>query len=111
MFGDILTDLAATVQGGMGVAAGGNINPEGVSMFEPIGGTAPDHVGTGTINPVAAIGAAALMLDTLGQTAAAARIDAGLRLAVSKMRSMRAGEMGYSTTEVGDLVAEGAANA
>jgi 3-isopropylmalate dehydrogenase len=111
MFGDILTDLAATVQGGMGVAAGGNINPEGVSMFEPIGGTAPDHVGTGTINPVAAIGAAALMLDTLGQTAAAARIDAGIRLAVSKMRSMRAGEMGYSTTEVGDLVAEGAANA
>jgi 3-isopropylmalate dehydrogenase len=111
MFGDILTDLAATVQGGMGVAAGGNINPEGVSMFEPIGGTAPDHIGTGTINPVAAIGAAALMLDTLGQTAAAARIDAGIRLAVSKMRSMRAGEMGYSTTEVGDLVAEGAANA
>jgi 3-isopropylmalate dehydrogenase len=111
MFGDILTDLAATVQGGMGVAAGGNINPEGVSMFEPIGGTAPDHVGTGTINPVAAIGAAALMLDTLGETAAAARIDTGIRLAVSKMRSMRAGEMGYSTTEVGDLVAEGAANA
>jgi 3-isopropylmalate dehydrogenase len=111
MFGDILTDLAATVQGGMGVAAGGNINPEGVSMFEPIGGTAPDHVGKGTINPVAAIGAAGLMLDTLGETAAAARIDAGIRLAVSKMRSMRAGEMGYSTTEVGDLVAEGAANA
>ena len=49
------------------------------------------------------------MLDTLGEDAAAARIDAGIRLAVSKMRSMRAGEMGYSTTEVGDLVAEGAA--
>jgi 3-isopropylmalate dehydrogenase len=111
MFGDILTDLAATVQGGLGVAAGANLNPEGVSMFEPIGGTAPDHVGTATINPVAAIGAAGLMLETLGERDAAARVDAGIRLAVSKMRSMRAGEMGFSTGEVGDLVAEGAANA
>jgi 3-isopropylmalate dehydrogenase len=111
MFGDILTDLAATVQGGLGVAAGANLNPEGVSMFEPIGGTAPDHVGTATINPVAAIGAAGLMLETLGERDAAARVEAGIRLAVSKMRSMRAGEMGFSTGEVGDLVAEGAANA
>jgi 3-isopropylmalate dehydrogenase len=111
MFGDILTDLAATVQGGLGVAAGANLNPEGVSMFEPIGGTAPDHVGKGTINPVAAIGAAALLLDSLGEHDAAARVDAGIRLAVSKMRSMRAGEMGFTTAEVGDLVAEGAVNA
>jgi 3-isopropylmalate dehydrogenase len=111
MFGDILTDLAATVQGGLGIAAGANLNPEGVSMFEPIGGTAPDHTGKGTINPVAAIGAAGLMLETLGEREAAARVEAGIRLAVSKMRSMRAGEMGFSTAEVGDLVAEGAANA
>ena len=108
MFGDILTDLGAVLQGGMGVAAGANLNPEGVSMFEPIGGTAPDHTGKGTINPLAAIGALELMLRTLGERAAADRIELGIRFAVSKMPSMRAGEMGYSTSEVGDLVAEGA---
>ena len=108
MFGDIITDLGAMIQGGMGVAAGANINPEGVSMFEPIGGTAPDHVGEGTINPLAAIGALGMLLDTLGEVGAARRVDAGIRFACSKMTSMRAGEMGYSTSEVGDLVAEGA---
>jgi len=108
MFGDILTDLGAVIQGGMGVAAGANLNPEGVSMFEPIGGTAPDHTGLGTINPLAAIGAAELMLRTLGETEAAERVDAGISLAVSKMASMRAGEMGFTTSEVGDLVVEGA---
>ena len=113
MFGDILTDLAATVQGGMGVAAGGNLNPGegGVSMFEPIGGTAPDHTGRGTINPIAAVAAAGMLLESLGETEAARRVDAGVRFAVSKMASMRAGEMGFSTTEVGDLVVEGAGNA
>ena len=108
MFGDIITDLGAMIQGGMGIAAGGNINPEGVSMFEPIGGTAPDHVGKGTINPLAAIGAVQMLLSELGETEAAARLDAGIRFACSKMASMRAGEMGYSTSEVGDLVVEGA---
>jgi 3-isopropylmalate dehydrogenase len=108
MFGDILTDLGAVIQGGMGVAAGANLNPGGVSMFEPIGGTAPDHTGKGTINPLAAIGAAGLMLRTLGEREAAEHIDAGIAFAVSKMASMRAGEMGFSTPEVGDLVAEGA---
>jgi 3-isopropylmalate dehydrogenase len=108
MFGDIITDLGAMIQGGMGIAAGGNINPEGVSMFEPIGGTAPDHVGKGTINPLAAICAMEMMLRQLGEERAAARVDAGIRLAVSKMASMRAGEMGYSTSEIGDLVVEGA---
>ena len=58
MFGDIITDLGAMIQGGMGIAAGGNINPEGVSMFEPIGGSAPKYTGTNVINPLAAIGAA-----------------------------------------------------
>jgi 3-isopropylmalate dehydrogenase len=109
MFGDIITDLGAMIQGGMGIAAGGNINPAGVSMFEPIGGTAPDHKGMGTINPLAAIGAAEMLLRQLGETAAAARIDQGIRVATQKMASMRAGEMGMSTSEVGDLVAEAAA--
>jgi 3-isopropylmalate dehydrogenase len=108
MFGDIITDLGAVIQGGMGIAAGGNINPQGVSMFEPIGGTAPDHTGKGTINPLAAIGAAQMLLASLGEDAAARRVDAGIRLACSKLESMRAGEMGRSTSEVGDLVVEGA---
>jgi 3-isopropylmalate dehydrogenase len=107
MFGDIITDLGAMIQGGMGIAAGGNINPDGVSMFEPIGGTAPDHTGKGTINPLAAIGAVGMLLSELGEGEAAGRVDAGIRLACSKLHSMRAGEMGYSTSEVGDLVVEG----
>jgi 3-isopropylmalate dehydrogenase len=109
MFGDIITDLGAMIQGGMGIAAGGNINPSGVSMFEPIGGSAPDHTGRGTINPLAAIGATEMLLRELGEVDAAARIDRGIRAATGKMRSMRAGEMGFSTGEVGDLVVEGAA--
>ncbi len=108
MFGDIITDLGAMIQGGMGIAAGGNINPRGVSMFEPIGGTAPDHAGKGTINPLAAIGAMEMLLSQLSEAEAAGRIDAGIRFATTKMASMRAGEMGCSTPEVGDLVAEGA---
>jgi 3-isopropylmalate dehydrogenase len=108
MFGDILTDLGAMIQGGMGIAAGGNINPQGVSMFEPIGGTAPDHTGKGTINPLAAIGALQLLLVQLGEADAARRVSAGVRFACSKMHSMSAGQMGYSTAEVGDLAVEGA---
>jgi len=108
MFGDIITDLGAMIQGGMGIAAGGNINPEGVSMFEPIGGTAPSETGKGTINPLAAIGAMEMLLRQLGEAAAAARIDSGIRHATSLMKGMRAGEMGFTTTEVGDLVVEGA---
>ncbi|HXJ66580.1 MAG TPA: 3-isopropylmalate dehydrogenase [Actinomycetota bacterium] len=113
MFGDILTDLAATIQGGMGVAAGGNLNPDpgGVSMFEPIGGTAPDHAGRGTINPIAAIAAAGMLLDSLGELAGARRVDAGIRSVAPKLRSMRAAEMGFTTAEVGDMIAEAAANA
>jgi len=108
MFGDIITDLGAMIQGGMGIAAGGNINPDGVSMFEPIGGTAPSETGKGTINPLASIGAMEMLLRQLGETAAAERIDRGIRHATGRMKSMRAGEMGYTTTEVGDLVVEGA---
>jgi 3-isopropylmalate dehydrogenase len=108
MFGDIITDLGAMIQGGMGVAAGANINPDGVSMFEPIGGTAPDHTGKGTINPLAAIAAVQMMLVLLGEEPAADRVHTGLGYATQRMKSMRAGEMGYSTSEVGDLVVEGA---
>jgi 3-isopropylmalate dehydrogenase len=108
MFGDIITDLGAMIQGGMGIAAGGNINPDGVSMFEPIGGTAPSETGKGTINPLAAIGALEMLLRQLGETDAAERVGRGIRAATQQMKSMRAGEMGFSTTEVGDLVVEGA---
>jgi len=108
MFGDIITDLGAMIQGGMGIAAGGNINPDGVSMFEPIGGTAPDHTGRGTINPLAAIGAMGMLLAQLGESEAAARIDRGIRATAPTMRSMRAAEMGCTTSEVGDRVAEAA---
>jgi 3-isopropylmalate dehydrogenase len=108
MFGDIITDLGAMIQGGMGIAAGGNINPHGVSMFEPIGGTAPSETGKGTINPLAAIGALEMLVRQLGETEAADRVDRGIRAATKQMASMRAGEMGFTTSEVGDLVVEGA---
>ena len=105
MFGDIITDLGAMIQGGMGIAAGGNINPEGVSMFEPIGGSAPKYTGKNVINPLAAIAAAGMMLDTLGETASADRIEkAVMKVTKDKIKSLSAGKMGYSTQEVGDLV-------
>lgn len=106
MFGDIITDLAATTQGGMGVASGGNINPEGVSMFEPIGGTAPKFTGQNAINPIAAIGSVAMMLETLGENDAAAKINDAIVATTPTMKSMDAGQMGFSTTEVGDMIAE-----
>jgi len=106
MFGDIITDLGAMIQGGMGVAAGGNINPEGVSMFEPIGGSAPKYTGQGVINPIACIGAAQMMLETIGEDDAATCVgDAIVEVVGTKLESMSAGRMGYSTSEVGDLVA------
>ncbi len=106
MFGDIITDLGAMIQGGMGIAAGGNINPEGVSMFEPIGGSAPKYTGKNVINPLAAIGAGQMMLDYLGETEAAAAVENAIKYVVSeKLSSLSAGKMGYGTSEVGDLVA------
>jgi len=105
MFGDIITDLGAIIQGGMGIAAGGNINPEGLSMFEPIGGSAPKYTGMGTINPLAAIAAGAMMLDTLGEYKAAEAIERAVTVVTgTKIKSLAAGKMGYSTSEVGDLV-------
>ncbi len=106
MFGDIITDLGAMIQGGMGIAAGGNINPDGTSMFEPIGGSAPKYAGKNVINPLAAISSAAMMLDNLGEEAAADALEAAVQVVIPKLRSLSAGKMGYSTQEVGDLVVE-----
>jgi 3-isopropylmalate dehydrogenase len=107
MFGDIITDLGAITQGGMGIAAGGNINPEGVSMFEPIGGSAPKYTGMGVINPLAGICSMQMMLETLGQDAAGAKIEEVVRFVTgNKLKGMGAGKMGYSTSQVGDMVAQ-----
>ncbi|HSW39323.1 MAG TPA: 3-isopropylmalate dehydrogenase [Acidobacteriota bacterium] len=107
MFGDIITDLGAMIQGGMGIAAGGNINPDGVSMFEPIGGSAPKYTGMGVINPLAAVCSMQMMLETLGEAKAAQAIDKAVRfVTANKLKSLSAGRMGYSTSQVGDLVAD-----
>ncbi len=112
MFGDIITDLGAMTQGGMGIAAGGNINPQSVSMFEPIGGSAPKYTGMNVINPLAAIGALQMMLDTLGEKQAADLVDKAIAYVTgNKLKSMSAGKMGYTTTEVGDMVAQLVADA
>jgi len=107
MFGDIITDLGAMIQGGMGIAAGGNINPQGVSMFEPIGGSAPKYAGQNVINPLAAICAAGMMLEHIGEEAAGKAVEQAVIRALSsgRIKSMAAGKMGIGTTEVGDLVA------
>ncbi|MBM4350485.1 MAG: 3-isopropylmalate dehydrogenase [Deltaproteobacteria bacterium] len=105
MFGDIITDLAAMIQGGLGIAAGGNINPRGVSMFEPMGGSAPKYTGKGVVSPLAAIGACQMMLETLGEEKAAKKIEAAvMKVVQNDVRSLTAGKMGFSTSEVGDLV-------
>ena len=109
MFGDIITDLGGIVQGGLGVAAGGNINPDpgGVSMYEPMGGSAPKYTGKNVINPIAAINGMAMLLEHTGQPAAAQRVyQAIYKVTGTKMKSQAAGRMGYGTSEVGDLVCE-----
>src|SRR3954465_8694883 len=106
MFGDIITDLGAMVQGGMGIAAGGNINPQATSMWEPIGGSAPKYTNKGVINPLAAICAGQMMLDFLGEAEAGAGIEnASIKIINIKIKSLAAGKMGHGTREVGDLVA------
>jgi 3-isopropylmalate dehydrogenase len=99
LFGDILTDLGGAVAGGIGLAASANLNPArtGPSLFEPVHGSAPDIVGTGKANPLAAIRSAAMMLDFLGEADAAARITK----AVSEAKGLAA-----TTSELGDAVAE-----
>jgi 3-isopropylmalate dehydrogenase len=105
MFGDIITDLGAVIQGGMGIAAGGNINPQGVSMYEPIGGSAPKYTGKNVINPLAAIAAGQMMLEQLGEVKAAEDIENAIKKAVKNdIKNLGAGKMGYGTKEVGDLI-------
>ncbi len=116
MFGDIITDLGAMVQGGMGIAAGGNINPDGVSMFEPIGGSAPKYTGMNCINPLACIFAGQMLLDHLGETEAALTVErACVRYLESEhnigMSAKEIQEAGSSTTKIGDTIAEFVAGA
>jgi 3-isopropylmalate dehydrogenase len=107
MFGDILTDLAAMIQGGLGIAASGNIHPGRVSLFEPIHGSAPKYAGKNVANPIATIMAVSMMLEHLGEPRAAARIeDAVAGLLRSKRIPSLGSDSGLSTSEVGDLVLE-----
>jgi len=107
MFGDIITDLGAVLQGGLGMAAGANINPRGVSMFEPISGSAPKYAGQNTVNPIAAILAGQLMLDTLKETDAAQMIEtAVIKVLKEDLKGVAAGQMGHSTSDVGDLIVD-----
>jgi 3-isopropylmalate dehydrogenase len=104
LFGDILTDLGAMVQGGMGVAASGNIHPGKVSMFEPIHGSAPKYRGLNSANPLATIEAVRLLLEHVGEAAGAKRIGTAVRttLESGRIKSLSAGA--YKTTEVGDII-------
>jgi 3-isopropylmalate dehydrogenase len=107
MFGDIITDLGAMIQGGMGIAAGGNIDPQGVSMFEPIGGSAPKYTGQNVINPLAAICAGGMMLEVIGEKAAGQAVEQAVikSLQSGRIKSLAAGKMGLTTTAMGDFVA------
>ena len=106
MFGDIITDLGAMIQGGMGIAAGGNINPSGISMFEPIGGSAPKYTGKNMINPLACIAAAAMMMETIGEKDYGKALEDAVRKVASEIPSLSAGKMGIGTSEIGDKVIE-----
>lgn len=110
LFGDIITDLGAMIQGGMGIAAGGNINPFGVSMFEPIGGSAPKYTGMDIINPLACILAGGLLLDHIGEATAAAAIEASVVKYINspEFPGLSASEIkakGMTTQRIGDIVA------
>ncbi len=107
MFGDIITDLGAMIQGGMGVAASGNINPDGTSMFEPIHGSAPKYAGQKKANPIASIGAMQMLLEHAGATEAADRVDKAIAsvLGSGKIPDLAAGKC-PPTNEIGDMVAQ-----
>jgi len=107
MFGDILTDLAAMIQGGLGIAASGNLHPGKVSLFEPIHGSAPKYTGKNVANPLATIMAVSMMLDYLGETRGAARIEEAVtNLLRSKRIPSLGSDSGLSTSQIGDLVLE-----
>ena len=109
MFGDIITDLGAMIQGGMGVAAGGNINPTGTSMFEPIHGSAPKYKGQNVVNPVATVLAGAMLLENLGELAAAGTVERAVRSVLGEGR-IKTRDLGgnSSTSQVGDAIARAA---
>ena len=108
LFGDIITDLGAAVQGGLGLAASGNLNPTGghPSMFEPVHGSAPDIAGNGWANPVAAVLSAALCLEHLGEADAAADLERAAASVLPELKTMGGPDMGMSTAEIGDLIAK-----
>ena len=107
MFGDILTDLAAMIQGGLGIAASGNIHPGQVSLFEPIHGSAPKYAGKNVANPLATIMAVSMMLDYLGEARAAARIEETVAGLLRSQRIPSLGsDSGLGTDAIGDLVLE-----
>jgi 3-isopropylmalate dehydrogenase len=107
LFGDIITDLGAAVQGGLGLAASGNLNPDRIypSMFEPVHGSAPDIAGKGWANPVAAVLSAAMCLDHLGESLAATAVEEAAVSVLPELKTMGGPEMGMSTSEIGDLIA------
>ncbi len=107
LFGDIVTDLGAAVQGGLGLAASGNIDPEKryPSMFEPVHGSAPDIAGNGWANPVAAVLSTALCLDHLGEEEAARAVEAAAASVLPELETMGGPNMGMSTSQIGDVIA------
>jgi len=111
MFGDIITDLGAMIQGGMGIAASGNINPQGVSMFEPIHGSAPKYTGQNVINPLAAICAAQMLLEYLGEKEAARMVDQAISdtLAAGRIPDLSV-RSGLKTDQIGDMIAQAVAD-
>jgi 3-isopropylmalate dehydrogenase len=106
MFGDIITDLGAMIQGGLGLAPGGNINPNGTSMFEPMGGSAPKYKGLNKVNPIATIWAGALMIEYLGEKKAGDAIVTAIEKNL-RDRKVRTYDLGGAskTSDVGDDVA------
>jgi 3-isopropylmalate dehydrogenase len=108
LFGDIVTDLGAAVQGGLGLAASGNLDPEKrhPSMFEPVHGSAPDIAGKGWANPVAAVISASMCLDHLGETEAARVVEEAAASVLPELKAMGGPDMGMSTAQIGDLIAD-----
>jgi len=106
MFGDIITDLGAMIQGGLGLAPGGNINPKGTSMFEPIHGSAPKYKGKNVANPLATIWSGSLLLDSLGEHAAASAVVSSIEHSILKKAVTK--DMGGSlhTSDIGDWIAK-----
>jgi 3-isopropylmalate dehydrogenase len=105
MFGDIITDLGASLQGGLGMAASANLHPGRTSMFEPVHGSAPKHAGTGRANPMGAVLSSALMLDHLGHAAAGRALEDAVVQAVREGKTTPDVGGSLTTSQVGDLLA------